>query len=102
MLMGGHAMEEIYLFVGTAAAARKGKILELIQKGGRRGRLSLTLHANGDHDSHVDPSWVYDYDTDSRQVETIVETLDRHLADAFGVDANQYRIASVKIINSGL
>ena len=95
-------MEEIYLSVGGAAAARKGKILELIQKCRGRGSLSLTLHSSGGHGNHVDPSWMYDYDTDSPQVETVVETLDRHLADAFGVDANQYRIASVKIIKSGL
>ena len=103
MLIGGAiAMEEIYLFVGSGAAARKGKILELIQKSGGKGSLSLTLHANGDQHSHVDPSWVYDYDTDSHHVETIVETLDKHLADAFGGNAGQFRFASVKIIESGL
>jgi hypothetical protein len=100
--MGGIVMEEIYLSVGSAAAARKGKILELIKKIRGSARLSLTLHSNDHHDNHVDPSWVYDYDTDSRQVDTIVETLDRHLADAFGGNPDQYRIASIKIIKSGL
>ena len=95
-------MEEIYLSAGSAAGPRKGKILELVQRNQGRGRLSHTLHSNGGRDNHVDPSWVYDYDTNSRQVETIVETLDRHLADAFGSNDDQYRIASVKIIKSGL
>jgi hypothetical protein len=90
--MGG-----IYLSVGLAANARKRKILELIYQGPERGVVAVTLHAYlGDDRQQIEPSWVYDYGTDPQQTETVVETVDRHILDAFPVTTGVITARRVK------
>jgi hypothetical protein len=93
-------MGEIYLSVGLAAAARKRKILELIHQGPDRGVVAVTLHAHfGNDRQQIEPSWVYDYGTDPQQIETVVETVDRHIVDAFTGNDRRYHSATVEVID---
>jgi hypothetical protein len=93
--MGG-----IYLSVGLAAAARKRRILELIHQGPDRGVVAVTLHAHFGNDRQpIEPSWVYDYGTDPQQIETVVETVDRHIVDASSGNDQRYQSATVEVID---
>ena len=92
-------MGEIYLSAGLAAAARKRKILELIHQGPERCVVAATLHAHfGNDRQQIEPSWVYDYGTDPQQIETVVETVDRHI-DAFTDNGQRYQSATVEVID---
>jgi hypothetical protein len=77
-------MGEIYLSNELIPSARKRKILELIEHGPSKGEISVTLHQAahlaGNDLEHVEPSWTYDYGTDPRQIEVVVETVDRLIA----------------------
>jgi hypothetical protein len=56
-----------------------------------RGVVAVTLHAYlGDDRQQIEPSWVYDYGTDPQQTETVVETVDRHILDAFTGNDRRY------------
>jgi hypothetical protein len=90
-------MGEIYLSNELIPSARKRKILELIQHGPSTGEISVTLHEAGSDDfKHIDPSWTYDYATDSQQIEVLIETIDRLIANGFG-GTLRYGTATIKV-----
>jgi hypothetical protein len=91
-------MGETYLSVGLAGTARRRKILELIYQGPQRGVVMVILHSNISSDfEKSDLLWVYDYRSDPRQVETVLEMVDRHIAGAF--TSSRYHSATVKVID---
>ena len=93
--MGG-----IYISVGLTAIARKRKILELIHQGPERGVVAVILHPYlGDDSKYIEPSWSYDYGTDPKQIETVVETVDQHIVDAFTGGYRRYQSATVEVID---
>ena len=91
-------MSETFLSVGLAGTARKRKILELMYQGPQRGVVLVILHSVlGSDFENTDLLWVYDYRSDPRQVETVLEMVDRHIAGAF--TSSRYHSATVKVID---
>jgi hypothetical protein len=90
-------MGEIYLSNELIPSARKRKVLELIEHGPSSGEISVTLHEAGwDEFTHIDPSWTYDYATDRQQIEAVIETVDRLIANGFA-GGHRYGIATIKV-----
>jgi hypothetical protein len=90
-------MEEVYLSNELIPSARKRKILELIEHGPSTGEISVTLHeAGGDEFKHIDPSWTYDYATDPQQIEAVIETIERLIANGFA-GGHRYGTATIKV-----
>ncbi len=92
----------LYLSVGLTAAGRKRKILELIQQAPGWGLIGVTLHEadkGGDDFKSADPSWQYDNETTQHQIETIVESIDRHIADAYECGDRRYDGATITVFD---
>jgi hypothetical protein len=93
-------MGEIHLSNEIIPSARKRKILELIEDGPSTGEISVTFHEGlhfGGHDfKHIEPSRTYDYGTDPQQIEAVVESVDRVMANWFA-GGHRYSSATIKI-----
>jgi hypothetical protein len=93
-------MGEIYLSNESIPSAKKRKILELIERGPATGEISVTLHQAAQLDSddfnHIEPSWTYDYGTDPKQIEAVVESIDRHIANGFA-GGHRYGGATIRV-----
>jgi hypothetical protein len=90
------------LSVGLSAASRKRKILELIQQALGWGLIEVTLHEadeGGDNFKSTDPNWQYDNETTKQQIETIVDSIDRHIADAYERGDRRYGGATVTVFD---
>jgi hypothetical protein len=91
-------MEEIYLSNALIPSARKRKILELIEHGPSSGEISVTLHeASGVDFKHIEPRWTFNYGTDRQEIEAVVETVDRLIADGSMGD-HRYGTATIKVL----
>jgi len=90
-------MSEIYLSNELIPSARKRKILELIEQGPSTGEISVTFHeAGGDDFKNIGPSWMYDYGTDRQQIEAVIETIVRLIANGFA-GGHRYGTATIKV-----
>jgi hypothetical protein len=90
-------MAEIYLSNELIPSARRKRILELIEHGPSSGAISVTLQEAGrDEFKQVDPSWTYDYATDPQQIEAVVETRDRLIANEF-TGGHRFGTATIKV-----
>jgi len=64
------------------------------------GVVAVILHPYLGNDSkYLEPSWSYDYGTDPQQIEAVVETVDRHIVDAFTGGYRRYHSATVEVID---
>jgi hypothetical protein len=93
-------MGEIYLSNELISSARKRRILELIEHGPSTGQISVILHEAVHHGAddfeHIEPSWTYDYGTDRQQIEAVVDTVDRLIANGFA-GGHRYGSAMIKV-----
>jgi hypothetical protein len=96
------AMERtLYLPVWLAAADRKNEILQLIQRGPAKGLIAVTLHEAGSRRGEfksTEALWKYQNGTESRQIATLIEDINRHIAAAYDRRDLVYSGATVRAI----
>ena len=93
-------MERIlFLPVWLASADRKDEIFRLIRRGPAEGMIAVAFHEAGSDSGDlksVGRVWKYQNGTQSGQIATVIEDLDRHIARAYERRDLVYRGATVR------
>ena len=93
----------LFLPVWLAPADRKNEIFHLIQRGPAKGLIVVTLHEAGRRGGEfksTEALWKYQNGTQSRQIATLIEDINRHIAIAYERRDLVYRGATVKALSA--